>query len=58
MRFFMFWLAAQAQQKTHDRSQPWVLVEMLSLGSTKPRSRAADYDDQHQQSNLPNNVYH
>jgi hypothetical protein len=51
----MLWLEVRVQQKTHDRRQPWVLVEITASDSTKSRGWAADYDDQQNPDNLSNN---
>jgi hypothetical protein len=53
-----FWPVARAQQKTHDRCQPWVFVEISFLRSTTPHGPAADYDDQQTARDLPNHVHH
>jgi hypothetical protein len=45
----------RGQQKTHDRFQPWVLVEIRFLRSTKRHGDANYGDNQH---NLPNENVH
>jgi hypothetical protein len=40
----VFWPAVAGDEKTHDRCQPWVFVEIICSPSTSP-GRAACYDD-------------
>jgi len=43
----------QVNKKTHDRFQPWVLVEMFASRSTSANG-AVPYDDDQQQADLSN----
>jgi flagellar biogenesis protein FliO len=39
MVFFQLWLTTRIKQKTHDRCQPWVLVEIQLNNDKRQRRR-------------------
>ena len=48
---------AAGKQKTHDRFQPWVFVEIMVLCSTSPHGVAGN-DDRQQNYDLSGNIEH